>query len=172
MEKLFEKEQICVLSPVYFMAVVAAANDLVRKPNLFYSTNYAKKAWYWRFWPIKTRGYVLTGFKMKWPDKLPLPSEMGVRAEMAETIKMLNDMKMSPIETVFVSKDLYSIISQMDENACILEIDAYGTVNYNKHNEHGRFSSFCIRASRLINVLSDKEMRQIKSVDAFVTGME
>jgi len=171
MKKLFAKEQICVLSPVYFRAVVESTNDLVKNPNLLYDTNYAKKAWCWKFWPIKKRGYVLTGFKMKWPDKLPLPSEMGVPATMTETIKMLNDMKMSPIETVFVSRDLYSIISQMDENACILEIDAYVTVNH-KHSEYGRFSSFCLKASRIVNVLSDKEMRQIKSVDAFVTGIE
>ena len=48
MKKLFAKEQICVLSPVYFRAVVESTNDLVKNPNLLYDTNYAKKAWCWK----------------------------------------------------------------------------------------------------------------------------
>jgi len=155
MKKLIDKETLCVLNPNYFKAVMETGSKWVTLP---YDTKDAKPAWHRPKIFIKERGYVMTGFKINWPES----------NKPSSGIDMFDMFDQAPIKVIFMTQELYSQVASMKSNACIMEFSEYGMVN--TRGNYGKMAVFCIKASAFVQELTDQELRKLKSVDAVITG--
>ncbi|MCC7436735.1 hypothetical protein IT402_02590 [Candidatus Nomurabacteria bacterium] len=154
--KLFEPEHFCILSPDYYKVVMESASHWV---TLAYDTNSSKPGWYKKNIFTKVKGYVMTGFKINWPDKTKTVKENDV-FDMFDT---------APIQMLFVPETLYYQINSIKKKGCKVKATAYGSVK-TIHNEYGKTSVFCLMISEFTKELDDKEIRNVESIDAVVGG--
>ena len=154
MKELIEKITICLLSPRYFKIITKAASLWVTLP---YTHDYAREAWYWENLS-KIKGYILTGFKINWPDNTkPLSGN-----------NLLDFFLKVPVEMIFVREELYNEIISIENNGCMVEVTKYGKAK-TEYRELKRTLS-CSVATSFMKELNEEELRKIKAIDAFIGG--
>lgn len=154
MKKLIEKTTVCLLSPEYFKVVMEAASLWA---TLTYSQTFAYTAWYWKNLS-KVKGYILTGFKTKWPDDTPSTGN-----------ELMDFFFKVPVQMIFVSEELYNKVKSIKSNGCIVEVAEYGKVK--TENQGFKRTWSCSFGDLFIKELSEEELRKVKSLDAFVGGV-
>jgi len=169
MEK-FKKKVIRILSENLFSEIMLKASFYTRIP---YRTEYAIKAWYRSGLFKKVDGYILTGFKMKWPNiedgSVGVTSSIGM-SKMFEALNFA-DSGQIPVKSVFVEKSLFDKIKLLKINGCDVTITDYRKISF-IHKDFGRVSCFCPIVSELFNKLDDVEVRKLKSIKFFTDSEE
>ena len=146
-------QQFCVVTDEYWKVVAETASSWATLP---YDSQNAKPAWYRRI-PIigrKTKGFIVSGFKLDWePRQLRSGDPVDFFAA-------------TPIETLFVSEQIYSEIQEIETDACIVETNGHRIVTM----EHG-MEAWSQRATAMLREISSSELSRIQSVLSFVSGL-
>ncbi len=154
-KKLFKPEHFCILSSGYFKMVMETASLW---SYFAYDSTSAKPAWYKKNIFTKEQGYIMTGFKMDW--SVTAASTGDVMFDMFES---------APIQTLFVPEVLFHQINNIKSQGCKVLAHAYGTAKI-MHPEYRVVPMFCLMVSEFIKELSDKELRDVASIDAMISG--
>jgi hypothetical protein len=121
-----------------------------------YNTEHAQPAWFYEYFVRRVDGFLLTGFKVDWPPKKLI---LNNNTETSED---------SPIEMVFVLRDLYLKIRSLKSYSCLVEVEEFGSVKC-KEEKYGIISKFCLGGASFIKELPQKEFIEVSSVDAMAT---
>jgi len=155
-KKLFDPEPFCILHPDYYKIVMESASQWAQLP---YDTKSAQPSWYKKNIFTKEEGYIMTGFKMDWQANQPSTGN-----------EMLDWGRMAPIQMLFVPEALYQQIRNIKTQGCKVLASAYGSAKI-MHAEYRVVPIFCLMVSEVLTELTEKDVRNIESVDAVVGGV-
>ncbi len=165
------KEDVCILARDYHKIVVASANVFVRHA---YQIEYAELGWYVKsLFGKKQRGHIFMGFSIKpgientklidWGYKDSEISPLGF-----DPIFTFSSGR--PIFNVFIPESIYGQMIQNEQNFGFVLNVSKCVVAINETNKY-RDSDFCYIATKFVKNLKESEIKEIKSIDTFVSGI-
>lgn len=145
------KEIYCILSEAYQKIITESASawTVFRYRNV-----YAEPASYRKLFR-KVKGYEVTGFKVNFSDV----------GKVSTGNKLIDVFTHSPIESIFLPEEIYKKVKSIHGNGCLV-----GTED--ARNVKTKYIKIpCPVASMFVKELTEEEVRKMKSIDAFVSGI-